>query len=197
VETTIYHTPKLGSLSDHKPNPFVENRADRSRLSLPGLFDISRNKSLATIVEELNLEEEILEEASILSPEILGNTSNSQQPQQNPTPLPPRNNRRVPPTLHMPLALSPSTPRWDGQVRNLWTYIRLIEQMLAVMEIMDEQQKLRWLTEYVDPDINDQWTSFEEYMRGDWDGFMGRLKSEYSEITIEEQGSMDQLRWLC
>jgi len=26
---------------------------------------------------------------------------------------------------------------------------------------------------------------------------MGCFKSEYSEITIEEQGSMDQLRWLC
>jgi len=69
--TTIYHTPKLGSPSDHEPNPFVENRADRNRPSLPGLFDISRNKPSATIVEELNLEEELLEEASILSPKII------------------------------------------------------------------------------------------------------------------------------
>jgi len=69
--------------------------------------------------------------------------------------------------------------------------------MLTVMEIMDEQQKLRWLMEYVDPDINNQWMSFEEYTRGDWDSFMGHLKSEYPEITTEEQGSMDQLRRLC
>jgi len=48
----------------------------------------------------------------ILSPEILGNTSNSQQPQQNQTSL--RNNRRMSLILHMPLALSPSAPRWDG-----------------------------------------------------------------------------------
>ena len=47
--------------------------------------------------------------------------------------------------------------------------------------------------EYVDPDINNQWTSFEEYTRGDWDSFMGHFKSEYPEITTEEQGSMDQL----
>jgi len=161
------------------------------------LFDISRNEPSATIVKEPNLKEELPEEASILSPEILGNTSNSQQPPQNPTPSPPRSNRRMPLTLHMPLALSPSAPRWDGRARNPRTYIRLVERMLAATEITDEQQKLRWLTEYVDPDINNQWTSFEEYIRGDWDGFMSRLKSEYPEITTEEQGSMDQLRRLC
>ena len=76
VEITIYHMPKLGSLSDHEPNPFV--RADRSRLSLLGLFNISRNKPSVTIVEEPNLEKKLPEEASILSPKILGNTSNSQ-----------------------------------------------------------------------------------------------------------------------
>ena len=162
AETTIYNTPKLGSPSDQEPNPFVENRADRSGPSLPGLFDISRNEPLATIVKEPNLEE-----ASILSPEILGSTSNSQQPPQNLATIPPRNNRRMPSTLHMPLALSLSAPRWDGQARNLWTYIRLVERMLAVTEITDKQQKLRWLTEYIDLDINNQWTSFEEYIRGD------------------------------
>jgi len=69
--------------------------------------------------------------------------------------------------------------------------------MLTMTEIMDEQQKLRWLTEYVNLDINNQWTSFEEYTRGDWDGFMGHLKSEYPDITTTEQGSMNQLRRLC
>jgi len=97
----------------------------------------------------------------------------------------------------MPLALSLSAPRWDGRARNLQTYIRLVEWMLAATEITDKQQKLRWLTEYVDPDINNQWTSFEEYTRGDWDGFIGHLKLEYPEITTEEQGSMDQLRQFC
>ena len=111
AETTIYNILTLGSPSDCEPNPFVENRADRSGPSLPGLFDISRNEPSATIAEEPNLEEELPEEASILSPEILGNTSNSQQPLQNPTPSPPRNNRRMPSTPHIPLALSPSAPR--------------------------------------------------------------------------------------
>jgi len=112
METTIYHTPKLDSLSDHKLNPFVENRAYRRGPSLPGLFNISRNKPLVTIIKELNLEKELPEEAFILSPEILGNTSNSQQPQQNQTSL--KNNRRMSLILHMPLALSPSALRWDG-----------------------------------------------------------------------------------
>jgi len=77
TETTIYHMPKLGSPSDHEPNFFVENRANRSRPSLPGLFDISRNEPSATIIKEPNLEEKLLEEASILSPKSLGNTLNS------------------------------------------------------------------------------------------------------------------------
>ena len=51
--------------------------------------------------------------------------------------------------------------------------------------------------EYVDPDINDQQTSFEEYERGNQNGFMKCLKSEYPEITTEEQSFMNQLRWLC
>jgi len=63
--------------------------------------------------------------------------------------------------------------------------------MLAMTEITNEQQKLRWLMEYVDPDINNQWMSFEEYTRGDWNSFMSYLKLEYPEITTEEQGSMD------
>ena len=111
AETTIYNTPKLGSPLDYEPNPFVENRADRSRPFLPGLFNIFRNEPSATIVEELNLEEELPEEASILSSEILSNTLNSQPPPQNPTPSPPRSNRRMPSTPHMPLALSLSAPR--------------------------------------------------------------------------------------
>jgi len=49
AETTIYHMPKLGSPSDHEPNPFVENRANRSGPSLPELFNISRNKPLVTV----------------------------------------------------------------------------------------------------------------------------------------------------
>jgi len=75
---TIYHTPKLGSLSDREPNPFIEQAANRSGPSFPGLLDISRVSELpATIVEEPTLEEDLPEEASILDPTLLGNNSNS------------------------------------------------------------------------------------------------------------------------
>jgi len=49
----------------------------------------------------------------------------------------------------------------------------------------------------VDADIHDQWTSFEEYEAGSWNQFLKRLKTEYPELTTEEQGSMDNLRRLC
>jgi len=49
----------------------------------------------------------------------------------------------------------------------------------------------------VDADIHDQWTSFEEYEARSWNWFLERLKTEYPELTTEEQGSMDNLRKLC
>jgi len=49
----------------------------------------------------------------------------------------------------------------------------------------------------VDADIHDQWTSFKEYKAGSWNQFLERLKTEYPELTTEEQGSMDHLRKLC
>ena len=49
----------------------------------------------------------------------------------------------------------------------------------------------------MDADIHDQWTSFKEYEAGSWNRFLERLKTEYLELTTEEQGSMDHLRKLC
>jgi len=199
TDTTIYHTPKLGSPSDNKPNPFVDRPADKSGPLFPGVFDISRtSEPPVTVLEEP--EEELNEDDSILITPLLDTNTNSTQPppvSTTPPPQSPRNQRRMLSLPHMPMALSPSAPRWDGQAQSLRTYIRLVERMLVTTEITDEVQKLRWLTEYIDPDINDQWTSFEEYAWGNWDDFLSRLRIEYPEITNEEQGSMDQLRRLC
>jgi len=79
-------------------------------------LDISRVSKLpATIVEEPTLEEDLLEEASILDPVLLGNNSNSTQPQVNTTPPPSLKNTKAMLSLpHMPLALSLSMPQWDS-----------------------------------------------------------------------------------
>jgi len=108
--------PKLGSPSDHEPNPFIKQATNRSRLSFPGLLDISRvSELLATIVEEPALEEDLPEEVSILDPALLGNNSNSTQPQVNITPPPlPKKTKAMPSLPYIPLALSPSAPRWDS-----------------------------------------------------------------------------------
>jgi len=49
----------------------------------------------------------------------------------------------------------------------------------------------------MDANIHDQWTSFEEYKAGSWNQFLERLKTEYLELTTEEQGNIDHLRKLC
>ena len=113
--------PKLGSPSDRKPNPFIEQAANRSGPFFPGLLDISRvSEPPATIVEEPTLEEDLPEEVSILDPALLSNNSNSTRPQVNTTPLPsPKNTKAMPSLPYMPLALSPSMPQWDGRARSL------------------------------------------------------------------------------
>jgi len=71
-----------------------------------------------------------------------------------------------------------------------------MEQLFRIAEITEDQKKLDWITGYVDADIHDQWTSFEEYEARSWNQFLERLKTEYPELTTEEQGSMDNLRRL-
>jgi len=97
----------------------------------------------------------------------------------------------------MPFPLSLSTPKWDEQSRMLRNFLRIIEQLFRTTEITNDQKKLDWITGYVGADIHDQWTSFKEYEAGSWDQFLDRLKTEYLELTTEEQGSMDHLRKLC
>ena len=99
--------------------------------------------------------------------------------------------------LNMPIPLSLSTPKWDGQSRMLRNFLRIMEQLFQTAQITEDQKKLDWITGYVDADIHDQWTSFEEYEAGSWNRFLERLKTEYPELTTEEQGSMDNLRKLC
>ena len=72
-----------------------------------------------------------------------------------------------------------------------------MEQLFRTADITEDQKKLYWITGYVDADIHNQWTSFEEYEAGSWNQFLDRLKAEYPELTTEEQGSMDHLRKLC
>ena len=79
----------------------------------------------------------------------------------------------------------------------LRNFLRIIEQLFRTAEITDDQKKLNWITGYMDANIHDQWTSFEEYKAGSWNQFLERLKTEYLELTTEEQGNIDHLRKLC
>jgi len=72
-----------------------------------------------------------------------------------------------------------------------------MEQLFQTAEITKDQKKLDWIIGYVDADIHDQWTSFKEYEARSWNWFLERLKTEYLELTIKEQGSIDHLRKLC
>jgi len=96
----------------------------------------------------------------------------------------------------MPTPLSPSIPKWDGQMKTLRNFLRIVEQLLRLAEISDDRQKLDWLISYVETDIADQWSSFPEFKTRPWNQFLDHLKIEYSELTSKEQGTMGQLRRL-
>jgi len=95
ADTTIYHTPKLGSSSDNKPNPFMDQPADRSGPLFPRVFNILRtSEPPATILKEP--EEELNKDDLILIMPLLNsnaNTNLAQPPLVSTTPLPhsPRN----------------------------------------------------------------------------------------------------------
>jgi len=44
--------------------------------------------------------------------------------------------------LNMPLPLSPSTPKWDGQSRILRNFLKIMEQLFQTAEITEDQKKL-------------------------------------------------------
>jgi len=97
----------------------------------------------------------------------------------------------------MPTPLSPSIPKWDGQTKTLRNFLRIVEQLFKLSEITDARQKLDWLLSYVEANTADQWASFPEYGAGSWTRFLERLRTEYPELTSEEQGTMGQLYKLC
>ena len=193
-ELLAWPTPSLGSLSDVEPNPFLDTSVEQIGPIIPGRSSLS---SVHIIPKESP--EELVSEVTQALSNILtslplfqtsmppfNNSATTQQPIQNMTAK-----------LNMPLPLSPSAPKWDGQLRMLRNFLRIMEQLFQTTEITEDQKKLDWITGYVDADIYDQWTSFKDHKAGSWNQFLERLKTEYPELTTEEQGSMDHLRKLC
>jgi len=57
--------------------------------------------------------------------------------------------------LNIPLPLSLSAPKWDGQSKMLRNFLRIMEQLFQTADITEDQKKLDWITGYVDADIHD------------------------------------------
>jgi len=193
-ELSEWPTLSLGSSSDVKPNPFLDTSEEWTGPIYPGRFSLS---SIHVIPEE-SLEELVSEVTQALSDNLtlLLLSRTSMLPFINlTTTLQTKSDMTA--KLNMPMPLSLSTPKWDGQSRTLRNFLRIMEQLFQTAEITEGQKKLDWITGYVDANIHDQWTSFEEYEAGSWNQFLERLKTEYPELTTEEQGSMDNLRKLC
>jgi len=83
-----------------------------------------------------------------------------------PTPAPPTTQSKMPSKTQMPTPLSPSAPKWDGQMKTLRNFLRIVEQLFRLAEISDDRQKLNWLISYVEADIADQWSSFPQFETG-------------------------------
>jgi len=193
-ELSEWPTLSLGSPSDVEPNLFLDTSEEWTGPIYLGRFSLSS----VCIIPEESLEELTSEVTQALSDNLT-----SLPPSRTSTPLfinlttTLQTKSDMTAKLNMPMPLSPSTPKWDGQSRILRNFLRIMEQLFQTAEITEDQKKLDWITGYVDVDIHDQWTSFEEYEAGSWNRFLERLKTEYPELTTEEQSSMDNLRKLC
>jgi len=189
-DTLGFAPPTLGSPSDIEPNPFLDCNADPSGPVVPGRFRLSIP---AAILEETFTEHDLdsTQHQANSNPWLPITRSNT------PTPALPTTQSKMPSKTQMPIPLSPSAPKWDGQTKTLRNFLRIVEQLFRLAEISDDRQKLNWLISYVEADIADQWSSFPEFETRPWNQFLDRLKIEYPELTSEEQGTMGQLHRLC
>jgi len=182
-DTLGFAPPTLGSPSDIKPNPFLDRNVDPSGPIVPRRF---RLLIPAMILEESFIEHNLdsaqhQTNSNFWLPLTRYNTL---------TPAPPTVQSKMPSKTQMPTPLSPSASKWDGQTKMLRNFLRIVEQLFRLAEILDDRQKLDWLISYVEADIADQWSSFPEFETGPWNQFLDRLKIEYPELTSEEQGTM-------
>jgi hypothetical protein len=97
----------------------------------------------------------------------------------------------------MPNPMASGAPTWDGRPNTLRDFLWRLDWQLEVSGITADVEKLRWAVSYVEPSIRDEWSSFAEYITPDWTLFIARLKREYPELVLDEQGSVSGLRSLC
>jgi len=125
-ELSEWPMPSLGSLSDVELNPFLDASAEQTGPIYLGKFSLSS----VCIIPEESLKE--------LASEVMQAFSD------NLTSLPPSRTSTLPfinPTttlqtksdmtakLNMPMPLSLSAPKWDGQSRILRNFLRIMEQL--------------------------------------------------------------------
>jgi len=123
-ELLEWPTLSLRSPSDVKLNPFLDTLAEWIRPIIPERFSLS---SVCVIPKELP--EELASEVMQVLSDILTLLPPSQTLMLlfiiQATTLHPIQN--ITAKLNMPLSLSPSIPKWDGQSRMLRNFLRIIE----------------------------------------------------------------------
>jgi len=152
--------PTLGSPSNIKPNPFLNNTADLSGPTVLGCFSLS----IPSPILEMSFTKADLELNTYQTDINLYSASDQSNPL---TPVNVNiNTSTMPSKTQMPTPFSLSTPKWDRQTKMLRNFLRIVEQLFRVAEITDNRQKLDWLLSYVEADIADQWLSFAEFEAG-------------------------------
>jgi len=125
-ELSDWPIPSLGSPSDVEPNPFLDTSAERTGPIYLGRFSLSSVR----IIPEESLEELTSEVTQALSDKLtsLPPSQTSMPPFINPTTTL-QNKSDITAKLNMPMPLSPSAPKWDGQLRMLRNFLRIMEQL--------------------------------------------------------------------
>jgi len=122
-ELSEWPTPSLRSPSDVKPNPFLDTSVEQTGPIYLGRFSLS---SVCVIPKE-SLEELTSEVTQALSDNLTSLLpSRSPMLSINPTTTS-QTKSDMTAKLNMPMSLSLSAPKWDGQSRTLRNFLRIME----------------------------------------------------------------------
>lgn len=100
----------------------------------------------------------------------------------------------------MPRPLSSEAPRWDGRdADSLREFLYQLEILFDTCNVTSYADQMKYALSYLTMPTRVEWMGFPEYSAPNmtWEKFKERLKKEYPELVISEQGSLRELNRIC
>lgn len=94
--------------------------------------------------------------------------------------------------------ISPSkkeAPRFTKEdTTSLLRFLELYEEELEKAAITDDEQKIKLVVKYVDPDTEFEWRAMDKFDSKNWKEFIAEVKENYPEALRNTRGALERLR---